>query len=125
MSLAPITDYASLEAAVANYTTRSDLDMGVFIQAAHIRLCREIKSLFLVGANTRTIAPALIVGRYPMAYLYGAICEVARKLQDTEMMATYESLFNREIDEINKFERSQKLGGGPLVPVGSSGLYPP
>jgi hypothetical protein len=206
MALAPITNYATLVAAVAYYVTRSDLDLEVFVQAAHVRLCREVRSLLWVQTATVTVAtervavpdgfrsivaakigdyvlqsvtpterqrlafeleagtpafvsiegaffafapipsvsqsmtlqyvgtPALLsdtattnalLTRYPMAYLYGTICEVARKLQDNEMMTIYEGLTSREIEEINSQDRNDAMGAGPLVPRGSSGLYPP
>lgn len=206
MALAPITDYDSLAAAVAYYVTRDDLDLSVFVQAAHIRLCREVRSLVWVKIGSVTVAaervavptdfrsiiaakignyviqpvtpqermklafelsagtpsfvsvegaffafapipstsqtmtmqyigtPSILsdtettnalLTRYPMAYLYGTICEVARKLQDGEMMAAYENLMAREIDEINTQDRNDALGAGPLVPRGSSGIYPP
>ena len=206
MALAPITNYATLVAAVAYYVTRSDLDLEVFVQAAHVRLCREVRSLLWVSTASVTVAtervavpvgfrsivaakigdyvlqsvtpterqrlafeleagtpafvsiegaffafapipsvsqsmtlqyigtPAILsdtettnalLTHYPMAYLYGTICEVARKLQDGEMMASYENLMAREIEEINSQDRNDAMGAGPLVPRGSSGLYPP
>ena len=206
MALAPITNYATLVAAVAYYVTRSDLDLEVFVQAAHVRLCREVRSLLWVQTASVTVAtervavptgfrsivaakigdyvlqsvtpterqrlafeleagtpafvsiegaffafapipsvsqsmtlqyvgtPAILsdtettnalLTRYPMAYLYGTICEVARKLQDNEMMTIYEGLTSREIEEINSQDRNDAMGAGPLVPRGSSGLYPP
>ena len=206
MALAPITNYATLIAAVAYYVTRSDLDLEVFVQAAHVRLCREVRSLLWVQTASVTVAtervavptgfrsivaakigdfvlqpvssaerqrmafelsagtpafvsvegaffafapipsvsqtmtlqyigtPAILsdtattnalLTRYPMAYLYGTICEVARKLQDGEMMASYENLMAREIDEINSQDRNDAMGAGPPGPRGSSGIYPP
>lgn len=55
MALAPITNYSTLTAAVAHYLTRADVDPAVFVQAAHVRLCRQIRALLWVATANVTV----------------------------------------------------------------------
>ncbi len=62
---------------------------------------------------------------YPLLYLYGAICEAARKLQDDNLQAQYEALFAREVDAVVRAQMRRAYGGTVVSPQPSIGFDPP
>lgn len=65
-----------------------------------------------------------LLTRYPFAYLYGALAELARFDKSDEDMAIYEAMFRSEIDTINVAEARDARLGGSLTPMPASGVAP-
>jgi hypothetical protein len=55
-----------------------------------------------------------ILDSHPAAYLYGSLIHAAIFCKDTEGALGYKSLFQSEIDEINKDNQDKKYGGAAL-----------
>jgi hypothetical protein len=66
-----------------------------------------------------------VLTAHPFVYLYGALCEAARKLQDEALEAKYEALFQRETDEIHLAEQARTYGGTVPAPLSVFGASPP
>lgn len=68
---------------------------------------------------TTDLSTNVILQRYPMAYLYGALAEAYGFDKFDEEQTKYITLFRAEIDAINEAERKFANAGGTLVPAPS------
>jgi hypothetical protein len=68
---------------------------------------------------TTDLSSNVLLQRYPLAYLYGALAEAYGFDKFDEDQTKYITLFSAEIDAINAAERKRAGGGGALAPAPS------
>lgn len=79
-------------------------------QAYEGRLLYRVSGTFLAGdADTNAILKT-----YPMAYVYGALAELARFIFDPDLEAAREAAFAQAIERINQAELKKALEGAAL-----------
>lgn len=65
-----------------------------------------------------------LLTKYPFAYLYGALAELARFDKADEDTAVFETMFQAELADIEVAEQRDAIMGGSATPIPSSVLTP-
>lgn len=59
-----------------------------------------------------------LLEEHPDVYVWGVLRQAAIYIRDPEAVATTDSLFNTAIEQLKLESRTDRFGGGPLVPTG-------